>query len=356
MTSLRKIAELAGVSRMTVSRALNNHPHVRPEMAERIRELAEICHYRPNRLTQSLFSGKSQTIGCVVPSLDSTYFDRILNGVVETAYAQSYQVMIIQTHQNMQLVRAALQAFVDRRVDGVLLAHAMMFDVPSRSLLELRSNGISALSIDASSMHGMVDAVRTDEKGQAQLAVDHLYQQGHRRIACLMPKGDHRQSSMRTLALRDALERRQLPADALLEVNAHNPLEAMPWGEWMRALFAFVPTPTAVICFNDEFAAPLLREMVLAGLHVPQDVSVLGFGNLCYGPFLVPALTTVEQHPEKIGQLAVERLLEIIEQAADPMEEDRPHKAHALLVPPTLIERESCMPPPKHKVVLPWAR
>src|SRR5690242_3743330 len=120
--TIRQLAKLAGVSICTVSKALRDDPRLRPETIQRIKALAAQYHYHPNRLTQGLFSGKSNTIGCIVPEVTSTFHARILRGVMEGALSASCHVITLETHNQLLRTIAALHSCIERRVDGVLIA------------------------------------------------------------------------------------------------------------------------------------------------------------------------------------------------------------------------------------------
>jgi DNA-binding LacI/PurR family transcriptional regulator len=341
MVSLRTIAEQAGVSSMTVSRALRNDPHVHPDTRQRIMELAEVLHYRPNRLTHSLRTGTSMAIGCLVPHVSVHFYDRVLQGIVERAFADAYHTVILQTHSQLNRTCQALQVLVEQRVGGVLIAAGHSDPIPRRILYELWSHNLYPVLIDNMdkvSSTTPIDQVMSDERALAEMAVEYLMKLGHRNIGYIGPR-DKRNIAGRNVHVQTMLQHHRLRSDycwAMQSVDDPEEVRSI-----LQQLVSKPEPPTAVIAGQDMIAARILQLAPSFHLRIPWDLSVLGCGNLVIADYVSPALTTIEQCPEIIGRMATELLLKRFAGQQPPNE----LTPEVLTVPSTLVERQSCAHP-----------
>lgn len=342
MSTVRKLAQLAGVSIATVSRALRGDPHVLPETRRRVLELAELYRYRPNRLMQSLITGKSSTIGCVLPDVAHPYSARELRGVLAQAFTESYRVLVLENHGKLAHTRQALRTLVELRVEGVLVDGGHAASLPTEAVWELWSQGIALVSLDDSPIDIPVDQVRTDEEQLAMMAVDYLVALGHRAIAYVGPvvQGDR---GGRARAMQYAMAASIVPASYVVDIPAE-PDARFDAEPTFARLHALVPSPTALIVWEDHVAARLMQQAAHHGLRIPHDLSVLSCGN---DPglveFVTPTLTSIEQTPDAVGRQAVSLLLERITAGAPTTETPTVTRA----IPAHLVERQSCAPPPR---------
>lgn len=337
MPSIRQIAQLAGVSAGTVSRALNNQPGVGKEVRERIVELARLYHYRPNRALQGLVTGSNMTLGYLIPTLHSPYCAMMLQGALQAAFAESYHFIILQTDHQRENTKLALQTLVEQRVAGVLVDTGHLDPIPQSCLLELRSHDIACVAMDATTSVMPIDAVRTNEDALAEMAVQYLYKLGHRYIAYINTKPQGH-LALRTRAMRNAFRRLQLPTDGFLDAFSQQA------SEMLSAIYQALPSCTAVIVMQDEVAASLMQQAAGAGIAIPGELSVLSCGNFAMSPHLLPPLTTIEQNPEQVGSQAVALLLRRIREGIDPAT----FLPEVALIDPQLIIRSSCAPTNAH--------
>lgn len=340
MPSLRKLAELAGVAPSTVTRALRDDPRIGAETRTRIQALAAQYHYLPNRLTQSLMTGRSQTIGVLLPSVVTPYSARLLSGVLRQAGAAGFRVLIQESGYQLAHSLAAIQMLIEQRVDGVLLDCGHLEPIPRKTILELRGHRVIPVGLDSTLFDGEVDHVHTDELALATQAVDYLVQLGHRHIA-FVGQTEHGRLVGRGRYIFKALQKRLLPTRYFFDTRVKPPYDSLLSGELLEQMLTATPAPTAIIAWEDPIAAMLLKAAARLGRHAPRDFSILGFGNLSFSPLTTPALTTFEQHPEQVGQQAFDLFLARLE-------EDDPDTAappRSIAVRPTLLKRESCAPP-----------
>jgi DNA-binding LacI/PurR family transcriptional regulator len=339
MTSIRHLARLAGVSIATVSRALRDDPHVLPETKQRIVELAELHHYRSNRLVRGLVTGSSATIGCILPDLTVDFFSRLLRGVLRRTFLESYHVVVFESYSQESTCREALSALVEQRVEGILVAGGGEVSITSSSIFAMRSYGIIPVALDNSPAEMPLDRVHTDEDELAQQAVGYLMQLGHRRIAYIGPSGEGNRFSRSRAVLR-AMKHCGLSHEYVRHTSDAIPAEAETQ-QIVRELMRLPNPPTAVIGFQGHTAARIIAVAHQQGIRVPHELSVLGCGTFHACDLVFPAITSIEQHPEDIGKAAIDLLLKRI---AD-KREDEEFSPVTVTVPTSIIERASCSSP-----------
>ncbi|MHB9132071.1 MAG: LacI family DNA-binding transcriptional regulator [Armatimonadota bacterium] len=341
MPSLRKLAQLAGVNPSTVTRALRDDPRIGQETRRRIQSLAEQYHYLPNRLTQSLMTGRSNTIGIVLPSVVTPYSARLLAGVLQHAATAGYRVIIRESQYQLAHSLEAIQMLIEQRMDGVLLDCGHLEAIPRKVVLELRSQRVIPVGLDATNFDIPVDHVHTDEEALAVQAVDYLVRLGHQRIAFVGKTVDGQLAGRGHFVLK-ALQQRLLPMRYFFDTREQPPYNQLPTGALLDQILSVKPSPTAIIAWEDPIAAILLKEAGRHGLRVPRDLSILGFGNLAFSSLTTPTLTTFEQHPEIVGQQAFDLLLSRLNENDSGIV----HPPKSIAIRPTLVKRESCALPP----------
>ena len=341
MISIRKLAEMSGISPSGVWRVLHNEPGVSPEVRARILALAEEYHYHPNRLVEGLISGKTRTIGYISEDVRWYYCAQISAGIIEAALRDQVHVIILNAkfeRGNMLPIAPLIDQLIEQRVDGIIIsAVATPHAISKKSVLEMWSHDIVPVLIGDTISEKSLDRVIADERRIAQLAVEYLLHLGHQRIAyCglsrqhLRDKEVYRAMQSRGLSLKYFSTGGELTAPNMAGAEAHLDL-------LLRRPFP----PTAILCFEDHIAAQLLLHAQQRGLSIPGDLSILGCANDVIGGYLTPALTSIEQHPEEIGRRAYE-LIQRRHREEDVPGERRPE---TIFVPPGLIIRASCGPP-----------
>lgn len=331
MATIRQIARIAGVSPSTVSRALADHPYVRDAVKAQIQEIAQAYHYHPDRRAAHLLAGKSGTIGCLVPSVDSFFFSAVLKGILSSAYDASYQVLTLQSRHDPLHTQRALHAFVEQRVEGLIIATGHEAPIPTHAFLELWSHGIVPVAVDFSPVSQPIDRVVTDEERLADMAVNYLWELGHRHIAYIGPLGQD-QRARRTHAITTALRKHGVQF-CLLDDDDERGIDRA-----LDQLPDVLPGCSAILAYGDRIAALVMRATLARGIHIPRQLSVLGCGNLAMDAYLTPPLTSIDQQAEEIGRSAVALLLRRMhEQLTTP-----PTHPDLMRIPPRLILRGSC--------------
>lgn len=330
MATVRQLAKLAGVCPATVSRALRGDPRISQATRERVRQLADAFRRHPEQKFQALLNGQSGVIGCLLPTDYLPHSARILQGILEEAFASAYHVSVLHVRTDWQDALLAYHALAELPVDGIIMAHGMVNLMPPEMLLNFWSRGIKVVGI-GSLVKGMpMDIVQNDEACIGELMVEYLWDLGHRAIGYCGHVGE------RSEYIKAALRRRRGALAAEYQVNngdMHNAL---------AALLAASTPPTAIIAYSDIIAAALLQQAWRRGVRVPQNLSILGCTNIpLLAQYTIPPLTTIEENPEEKGRRIVSLLLNRIHENA-PEANRTPAK---LLVAPHLVIRESCAPP-----------
>ena len=347
MVTIRKLAELAGVSHMTVWNVLHDKPGVSPDMRARIQALADMHHYRPNRLAEGLLSGNTRTIGLIIESVAWHFYSRLCDGIMNAAFQHQAYVIALNLYTGKQSIWRQLPLLVaqliEQRVDGIIIA-AGGFLVPMKSVLEMWSHDIVPVLLLDTPSEKPLDRIEIDEHRLVNTALDYLLHQGHQRIVyCGFDP-----QRIRNQEMRRAFHTRGISLDYFLEnacMSAPDPRKAE---EHLDAFLRMPHPPTAVICYNDQMATQLLLHAQQRGLRVPGDLSILGCSNDIICRFLTPALTSIEQFPEEMGA----RAYELIQRRRREGEAPGERTPETICMLPQLVLRESCGPPASRRSTL----
>ncbi len=334
MTTIQDIAADLGLSAMTVSRALNDHPDVKDETRQRVKERARELNYRANRWARSLVTRRSHLIGAVIPEISHTFFAEIIGGVQREIADHDYTLILCHSGGKVEDERREIDMLVGSRVDGLIIASSCSQD-DYGMFLDLQNEGAPFVLIDRFFPDFECPRVRTDDIAASRLCVDHLIQLGHRRIGYV---GGHPVSAanLRLQGYREAM------AAAGLEVPDGYIVEggfaASLGREAGRRLLQVEPRPTAVATVNDTCAMGVVQAVRDIGLRVPDDVSVTGVGCIESDYLPAPFMTTTEWSREELGRGAARMLLTLIDGGA--------LDSNDKIVAPSLLERISTAPPP----------
>jgi len=334
--SIKDIAQAAGVSHSTVSRALNDSTLVNESTRERIKALALEMGYIPNAVARSLKAQRSGTVGLVVTSLTDPFFADVMAGVDEIAGRAGLSMFVAASHNDPDREMEVIETFHRRRVDGVIVAASRLSN-RYRERLERIHVPIVVVN-QHTEENPEFHAVALDEVGGARLAVEHLLDIGHRRIGYLGLGNRQRSNRLRLGGYRDALRRADLvpdPAWALIvpesEIGEQDDTE-IGENHLPDLLEAGV---TAVFCYNDRVAVGALQACRAHGIAVPGGLSLVGFDDIDVARWVDPPLTTVRQPRAEMGRTAMSVMLDLLE--------ERP--GHDCLLAPELVVRASTAPP-----------
>jgi LacI family transcriptional regulator len=325
--TLEDIARALNVSKMTVSRAINNHPEISRATRARILATAQKMKYRPNQFARALTTNHSYLIGIVVPDLMHSYFAEICRGVEAQARPVGYQNLICSTDEEARKEMDEIEALLSR-TDGLIVASSLSA-TEAKFYRRLLSEGANIVLIDRLLEGLRCSAVTTDDVQVGILATEHLINLGHRKIGHL--RGPNVSTANKRLeGYREAMKK------AGLKSVVHNCGFTEPDGyAAMQKWIAAGNLPTAIFAANDPAAIGAMDAMGEAGLRVPDEVAFVGAGSIHYGDMLHVPLTTVSWSKAEMGQAAANLLLEMI----DGKKKARRHRT--ITVPPELLIRQS---------------
>lgn len=334
------IAREAGVSTATVTRVVSGHPSVKAATRERVQRIIDAHAYTPSASARDLERGQTKTIAVVMPSVVNPYFTRIYDTIYAEAETAGYFAWLFRIPENRPIPRELVDELIRRRLDGVIFAGNIWGTERSglsEALSRLR-NYMSVVTICPPSAQLECICVHSDLVGCSRLPVRHLHALGHRRIAFIggsMHLGD---ASKRGANFLEELRALDLPDDPAYHVDAGFDAES---GE--RAVLRMLTGlerkrwPTAIIAFNDLMALGAMKQLKQLGLRLPEDMAIIGCDNQFFCPYTDPPLTSVDLHPEEMGQSAVRELLFASGNEAHPLSGPFSFMREA-----TLIVRESC--------------
>jgi len=334
--TLEEVARLAGVSRSTVSRVVNDQPNVRPEVRERVWQVAREVGYQPHAAARSLVTSRTHVIGMVIPEAVTTlfsdpFFSLLLRGATDACNSHQYQLMLSLLTANADRQEIYQRILRSGYLDGAIVASASLDDPLISDLLRDRIPFVSVGRHPNKPVH-YVDA---DNVSGARMAVEHLIRLGHRRIATITGPLDMIAGQERLSGYRQALEARGIPVEEELIVEGDF-TEASGTAGMQRLLPV---SPSAVFVASDTMAIGALRSLRQADRQVPQDIALVGFDDIPIASAIVPALTTVRQPIERMGSMAVEVLLSVLEDSSG-----EEALAQRIVLPTELVIRASCGP------------
>ncbi|MEV6039983.1 LacI family DNA-binding transcriptional regulator [Nonomuraea sp. NPDC052116] len=341
--TIRDIARLAGVSKSTVSLVINNSPRVDPATRRRVLAVITRHNYVPSATASALAKGRPPFIGMIVPGLTWRMVAPLNFGVASVIERTPYEIILYTSTNDRDY-----GPVIDRMLASGLSAGVLVInqDQPMKPLLDLHGQGVPVVLINTLGSHFDLPSVEADNYEGARGAVRHLLDLGHRRIASLAGPMTYPCCQDRQRGYEDALAEAGVPIDASL--TAQSAFEPPRARELVRELLDRADRPTAVFAHNDVTAYAAMEAAADRGLRVPEDLSVVGFDDIPSSAHVKPALTTVGQPFEAMGQQAARMLLAIVSPESEPGSgsgEDPPPPTRIQL-PTTLVVRDSTGPAP----------
>jgi DNA-binding LacI/PurR family transcriptional regulator len=310
--SIKTIAEKAGVSPSTVSRALRSDPRISQQTTRLVQSLAHSLGYSPSLVARSLVLQHTQTIGVVVTTVADPYVGQVMAGVETAANAEGYTLILATSGGVAEKELQAIEILRRHRVDALLVVSSRAVDL-YESLLQDLEQPLVVINSQGSTARTL--SVRTDTAHGASLATRHLLDLGHRRIAFIGGPAAGHSSAQRRTGYLQALHDCGLRLDhRLLLPGAGEAADGRRALSWLLDLEA-----TAVVCYNDLTALGLLAAAAAADIPVPGTLSVVGIDNVPLGALSYPPLTTVDQRTTELGRQALRTALAAL--GGDPIED-----------------------------------
>jgi LacI family transcriptional regulator len=333
---LRDVAKAAGVHPATVSRALNEstRSRVNPATVERVRRAARKLDYVPNPIARSLKTSRSATIGVVIADLTNPLFPPIIRGIDDVASAEGFSTLIVNTDNDLHRERDQINALRIRQVEGLIVSTALL-DHGIGDDLALAD--LPVVCVIRSTKKGEYSCVTGDDAAGIAMAVEHLVQLGHTKIAHIAGPRNVSAGLVRMKAFREALRDHDLPVDEKLIVAAEHFREDLG-ARALEALLDDGPEFTAVVAGNDSLALGCYDALSARGMRCPADVSIVGFNDAPFMDKIAPPLTTVALSQYDVGTQAARLLLEAISKRER-------YTPRAVRLPVKLVVRGSTAPP-----------
>ncbi len=328
MATMAQVAREAGVSISTVSHVLNGTRRVMPETEAAVRAAIENTGYIHDTLARSLARGGTMTVGVAMSAISNPFFADVLQVVERTLSRAGYSLMLVDTHDDTDSERRAVESLLGRRVDALVLAPS---GDASRSLALIGRAGVPAVILDRVVKAPLDQVAVRNVEPTAQL-VDHLVGHGHRRIAMIAGRSGLATTEERVAGYRRGLRRHHLAPDQDLVVSGDGTDEGAEAA--MERVLAAAAPPTAVIVGNNLMTVGAMRHLRRAEVSVPRDLALVAFDDFIWADLFHPRLTTLAQPTDQLGERAAQLLMARLADPGRPPEKVR--------LKPRLITRESC--------------
>ncbi len=325
VVTLDQVAEAAGVSPSTVSRILNGTATVSPAKQAAVDEAIKRLGFRPNPVARGLAGGRTLSIGVLTQTISSPFYGEALHGIETRLEEAGYIPLFVSGHWQEAEERKALEALLSRRVDGLIVLAGSL----SNQALQQVAKSLPMVVLGRELKGPQLFSFGFDNQAGALLAVQHLLDSGHRRIAYIAGDPVHQDALDRQAGYQAALKQAGVAFDPALVVQGDY-TEAAGLLAANRLLDSGQPF-TAIFAANDQMAIGAALGLYRRGVRVPDDVSLVGFDDLAPAKFAIPPLTTVRQSVYEMGHQAASAKLDLL----------RGEAPQVALPPPLLVPRES---------------
>jgi LacI family transcriptional regulator len=334
--TIHDIAEKLNITASTVSRALQNHPRISDETKKAVLKIAQKLNYQPNHIAAALRNGRSKILGIIVPNVDRSFFSSVVYGIEEVANKSGYNVMICQSHEEFDKEVRTVEALLNAQVDGVIASFAKAtenFD----HFLKIKERGVPLVIFDRANDELGVSHVVIDDFQGAYKAVEHLIQQGCKRIAHFTGPNKVSIYKERFRGYKEALLNNNIAFESSLVIESNLLLED---GQKSMQKLLKLSKPVDGVFSSSAFGAMgALQVCKMNGISVPKQVAIVGFSNETFTLFSDPTLTTVEQHSLEMGNTAAQLFFDQLNAKS----ENKNFIPQKIVLTPTLIVRESSL-------------
>ena len=310
--TIKDIARELNLSTSTVSRALRGSYEISPETKKLVLEYAEKINYRPNPIALSLKERRSRAIGVVVSEIANTFFSQAINGIESIAYNRGYHVIITQAHESREREVVNVQHLASRSVDGLLVS----LSTESKDIShfkELHDKGLPIVFFDRIPDEIETHKITANSYLGAFHATEHLIYQGYKRIAHITSSAHLSITRERLRGYKEALEKHNLPfVEALVKYCNHGGMITEEVELALKEAFSLKQKPDAVFTASDRITTVCFR-ILKEAKQKKIDVGIIGFTNSDLADIFQPTLSVIRQPAFEIGQVAIEKLIQIIE-------------------------------------------
>lgn len=305
--TITDIAKELNISASTVSRALHDHPAIKPKTKKAVKKLAKKLSYYPNQQALSLLQKKSNTIGIIIPEITGHFFSSIITGIQDIIVGTDYNIVISSTDESYENEVAITENFIKIGIDGLLVSPSSSTK-KIKHFKKIQKRGIPIVVFDRDCSGLDADKVLVDDYDGALQAVEYLIKSGCKSIAHLGGPLNLSTSKHRLNGYLDALKKNNIPiikeniihADGFLHEDGVEPA---------KSLLSLKDKPDAIFAVNDCLAIAAMHQAKMLNFEIPKDISIMGFDDAPHSSYFRPGLSTVWQPVYSIGMLAVKILL-----------------------------------------------
>lgn len=333
------VADLAGVSRATVSAVVNGSRYVSDELVQRVEAAIKTLNYKPNVLARGLKMQRTNTIGLLIPNILSPVWTLIIHAVEMRAREQGFNIIICDTDERLDTEQTSVNLLLSRQVDGIIIAPC---SIHSENYLRSFIADKPIVFIDREPRQLQIDYVTPDKIAGAYAAVSHLVEQGYSRIAIILNMIEDQDNFLDTEWLggyKQALEALALPLDEeLICIGRRGSHSESDGYRHARTLMQLDNPPEAILACTHFTTMGVLRAARDLGIRLPEDLALVGYEDVLYMEYLDPPVTVISQPWDLAGQWAVDTLLMRVEEAHSGLPASATQRQ---ILPITLIVRES---------------
>jgi LacI family transcriptional regulator len=330
---MKDIASALGVSMVTVSKALNNHPDISKKTRERVNAKVKELGYRPNLTARSLSTGRSSLVGLIVPDLANPFFCEIAKGLSKTLREQSYFVVVSSSEEDPMLEEQEIDNILAHRLDALVVASCQL---SAEAFRKTRFGDTPLIFVDRA-FEGLAHFVGCDDYAAGKMAAEHLLSVRCKRIAHI--RGPQNSTGIRRLkGFMDTMTKNgvDVPSEYVVQALSVDVDGRNQGAEALKRLMSLQRPPDGIFCYNDILATGVIVQADKQGVRIPEDLAIIGCGNLHFDDVIQVPLSTVDQRSREIGSRTAKLILELV--ATD---EDAPKKIRKIVLQPRLVIRAS---------------
>lgn len=332
MSTMKKVAERAGVSTSTVSHVLNNTRVVSADARARVLAVIDEMRYIPSAVARSLKNDKTHTIGMMIPNNSNPYFAELIQGIEDAAFKVGYNVILCNSYDDPRKQAVYLRVLMEKRIDGLILVASGADDALAQLLA---AQAVPMVLVDREVAGVAADFIEADHETGGYLATRYLIELGHREIACVSGPMDLPPSRDRVVGYLRALKEAGLKFR--LDLLVRSDFTSEGGFAAFQQLLALKRRPSAIFASNDLMAIGGICAASEARVRIPEELSVIGYDDIALASYSTPRLTTIAQPKYAMGQLITQVLLERIMGGHLPLRRE--------LLQTRLIERQSTAAP-----------
>jgi DNA-binding LacI/PurR family transcriptional regulator len=297
------LAKELGISPSYVSKALNNHSSVSEAIRQRVKEKAKQLNYLHNSRAANLRSGRSKTIGVVVPHINQNFFSDAISGIEEVCFANNYSLVICQSHESWEKEGKAIETLIQQNVDCILISNAEQTSGADH-LRKIARNKIPVIQFDRCLESFDSFMVINDNREASFKAVKSLINEGYRKIAFLGGPVSVKAFQERKEGFIAAISETDLPIPYNFIVD--NALTRERGKTAALSLLGLPNRPDAIFTVSDHQSLGVLDAAAILNIHIPTELGVFGFADESFTQLVTPSLSTIDQHSLEIGRKAAE--------------------------------------------------